>query len=132
MCPSEPDLYGDTNGYNCNAVCSNNAFADPTDRLCKGSCLPLYQYNFRCVKVCPNGTFAKLDGNCVIPTLCDTSRYGDNSTTSCVGTCPAWSYADSNSRYCIAICPDGWYGQNNICVQNCSSSKSASNITQLC
>lgn len=132
-CPSDPDLYGDTTDYNCTAVCSGGQYADPTDRMCKANCNPLYQYNFRCVKVCPEGYYADATYDCVIPTSCDANTYGDNSTTKCVGTCPSGSFADPISRYCIAVCPDTYFGDNRVCVQNCTTaSTTASNITQLC
>ena len=132
-CPSDPDLYGDTTDYNCTAICSNNQYADPTDRMCKTSCTPLFQYNFRCVKVCPVGYFADALNDCVVPTSCDANTYGDNSTTTCVGTCPAGSFADPISRYCIAVCPNTYFGDNKVCVQTCqTASTTASNITQLC
>jgi hypothetical protein len=94
-------------------------YADPTDRLCKGSCLPLFQYNRRCVKYCPYGYYANDLGNCVVSTSCDTGKYGDNSTTKCVTPCPAGSYADPTSRFCIAVCPDNSYGDNLKCVTAC-------------
>ena len=96
-------------------------------------CWQQYQYNFRCVKVCPEGYYADTNKNCVIPTSCDANTYGDNSTTKCVGTCPSGSFADPISRYCIAVCPDTYFGDNRVCVQNCTTaSTTASNITQLC
>jgi hypothetical protein len=133
VCPSDPDLYGDTTDYNCTAVCSNGQFADPTDRLCKSSCSPLFQYGFRCVRYCPEGYFANADLNCVVPAACNGSTYGDNSTTECVGTCPSGSFADPVSKYCIAVCPDHYYGDDKVCVQNCTTPGTvASNISQLC
>ena len=133
VCPSEFDLYGDTTDYNCTAVCSNNQYADPTDRLCKTNCTPLFQYNFRCVRRCPEGYFANSDFDCVVPSACDNGTYGDNSTTKCVSTCPAWSYADPDSRYCIAVCPEGSWGDNFVCVNACTTTGAiASNISQLC
>jgi hypothetical protein len=115
VCPSDPDLYGDTTDYNCTAVCSGGQYADPTDRMCKGSCSPLFQYNFRCVSLCPQGYYANAANNCVLPTSCDANTYGDNSTTQCVSPCPAGSFADPTSRYCIAVCPDGTFGDNRKC-----------------
>jgi hypothetical protein len=132
-CPSDPDLYADSNGYNCTPVCTSSQFADPIDRTCKTSCLPLFQYNYRCVKLCPKGYFANSLGDCVLPLSCDGLTYGDNSTTKCVSPCPAWSYADPASGYCIAICPSGTYGEDFKCVSDCTAtSTSYSNITQRC
>ena len=96
-------------------MCSGGKYADPTDRMCKASCTPLFQYNFRCVHFCPNNTFADDLNNCVAPTSCQSNHYGDNSTTTCVNPCPSWSYSDPISRYCIAICPDGSWGDNLKC-----------------
>ena len=101
--------------------------------MCKANCNPLFQYNFRCVHVCPVGYFANANYDCVVPTSCDTNTYGDNATTTCVATCPSASFADPISRYCIAVCPDNYFGDNKVCVQNCNTaSTTASNITQLC
>jgi hypothetical protein len=110
VCPAELDLYGDSNDYNCTAVCSLGQYADPIDRTCKTSCGALFESNYRCVLLCPEGYFANSTGNCVPPLSCDNGTFGDNSTTKCVSTCPAWSFADSASGYCIAICPAGTYG----------------------
>lgn len=136
ICPSNPDLYGDPNTWNCVYACTANTlypFADPTDRMCKSSCLPLFQYNGRCMKLCPLGYFANLEGNCVIPVQCNTTLYADNATTKCISPCVGGAFADPNSRYCIAICPDGWYGDGTDCVQNClTPGTSSSNITQTC
>lgn len=109
-------------------------FADPTDRKCKSECLPLFQYNFRCVSLCPTGYYANSTGDCVVPTLCDSSvPYGENGTTKCVATCTAGSFADPNSHYCIAVCPDGWFGDVDTCRQTCQTpGTSASTITQTC
>lgn len=106
-------------------------YADPISRTCKDSCLPLFQYNYRCVKYCPEGYYADNLGNCVIPTACDAGYYADNATTSCVSPCTI-GFADDISRYCIAVCPNNYYGYNNICRQNCTGSTAASTISQLC
>lgn len=42
VCPAQLDLYGDSNGHNCVATCTNGLFADPTDRICKTNCTPLF------------------------------------------------------------------------------------------
>ena len=42
----------------------------------------------RCVKYCPNGTYA------------------DNMTRKCVTTCPAGSYAENSTWRCVSYCPD--------------------------
>ena len=100
-------MYGDPATDNCVYTCTDATYpyADPTDRTCKGSCLPLFQYNNRCVKYCPSGYYADALGDCVEPTDCDANTYADNRTTKCVGTCTGGSFADPNSRYCIAVCP---------------------------
>jgi len=108
VCPY--NFYGDDNGYFCTRICYYNRYADPTDKLCKDSCLPRFQYNYTCVDLCPNDTYAKLDTNCVIATSCDADHFGDNTTKKCLSACLNSSYADPNSRLCIAICPQGWYG----------------------
>lgn len=132
-CPSDPDLYADTNGYNCTPVCTLGQFADPTDRTCKINCTPLFQYNYRCVSLCPLGFFANSSNDCVLPKSCQSGTYGDNSTTKCVSPCPDWSFADDVSGYCIAICPAGTYGEDHKCVSNCSTTNTSfSNITQMC
>ena len=47
--------------------------------------------------------------------------------------CPAWSFADNSSHYCIAVCPPLTYGENFMCVYNCTDPLAASsNITQTC
>lgn len=133
VCPARLDLYGDSNGYNCVATCTNGLYADPTDRICKTDCTPLFEYNYRCVKYCPKGFFANSTNNCVPPKQCDGGTFADNDTTKCVSPCPAWSFADSVSGYCIAICPAGTYGENFICQPNCLITNTfASNITQQC
>ena len=102
--------------------------------MCKANCLPKFQYNYRCVALCPDGYYANSTGDCVLPALCDsTVPYAENRTTKCVATCTGGSFADTISKYCIAICPDGWWGDINICRQTCQTpSTSASNITQTC
>jgi hypothetical protein len=42
VCPAQLDLYGDSNGYNCVASCTNGQYADPTDRTCTTDCTPLF------------------------------------------------------------------------------------------
>lgn len=71
VCPSNPDLYGDLDSKNCESVCTTGKFADPTDRMCKNGCLPLFQYNFRCVAKCPDGFYANSTGDCVVASACD-------------------------------------------------------------
>ncbi len=133
-CPSNPDLYADDDSGNCESVCTLSKYADPDDRLCKANCLPKFQYNFRCVALCPDGFYANTTGDCVIASACDSAApYAENRTTKCVSTCTGGSFADPNSKYCIAVCPDGWYGDINICRQTCQTvGTSASNITQTC
>ena len=136
VCPSDPDLYGDPDTWECVTDClgtTANPFADPNDRTCKSSCLPLLQYNNRCIKYCPRGYYANALGNCVLPTACDADTYGDNRTTACTGTCVGRSFADPNSRYCIAVWPDRWYGDGKVFLETCQTpSTTASNITQTC
>lgn len=81
VCPSYPDLYGDPTSGNCVAVCNGSQVADPSDRLCKGNCNPLFQYDNRCVKYCPEGYYADANYDCVVPASCDNNTYADNSTT---------------------------------------------------
>jgi len=76
FCPSNPDLYGDPFTNNCSLGCTSNYAADPTDRTCKQYCLPLFQYNKRCVKYCPYGYYADTNGDCVLAINCDASYYG--------------------------------------------------------
>ncbi len=127
-------MYADSGSGNCESICTLSKYADPTDRACKAGCLPLFQYNFRCVALCPSGYYANSNGNCVLPSLCGSGvPYAENKTTKCVATCIGGSFADPNSHYCIAVCPDGWYGDVATCRQTClTSSTSASNITQTC
>ena len=81
VCPSEPDLYGDTLTHNCTSGCTALQFADPFTRQCTTSCLPRFMYNYRCVEFCPQNYYAKLSGECVTAKFCDSGYYGDNSTT---------------------------------------------------
>lgn len=135
ICPSNPDLYGDANGF-CVATCTGGEFANSLTRLCVASCLTasgLFQYNGRCTKFCPVGFYADGNGDCVTKDNCQASTFAQNSTTSCVGTCVN-GFADPNSRYCIAVCPTDWYGDTNgmVCTQSCSNSQTASNISNMC
>jgi len=70
-CPA--NSYGDANTINryCVVQCTNAAFADDLTMT-----LPLFQYNFRCVYLCPIGYYANALGNCVIPASCDSNTYG--------------------------------------------------------
>lgn len=96
-------------------------YADPTDRTCKSSCSPLFQYNYRCVKLCPSGYYANSTNNCVVASACDGTTYADNRTTKCINPCVGGSYADTNTKVCVVVCPDTWYGDVNICVQTCQT-----------
>jgi hypothetical protein len=78
--------------------------------MCKDSCAPLFEYDYRCVKYCPNGYYANSTNNCVRPTECDDGLYADNATTKCISPCVAGAFADNFTKYCIAVCPEGWYG----------------------
>ena len=139
VCPSTPDLYADPDTFDCVLDCvdgSTHPFADPLTRTCVDDCGDLFEYENRCVKLCPQGYYADSNNICVLPTDCDGGTYGDNLTTKCISPCVNGAFADPDSRYCIAVCPDGSYGYNSECVPDCvvagGASFSSSDITQLC
>lgn len=120
ICPSDQavPLYGDPlTGY-CVASCSNNYFRYKTTSMCVSSCLTynLFSFDMTCITYCPQGYYANDLGVCVVPSSCPSSTYGENSTTTCLGTCLT-GFAHIN--LCIAICPNGYFGENFKCVTSC-------------
>lgn len=75
-CPSNPDLYGDSNSGFCESTCTSNYHRYSTLRLCVPSCTTysLFSYNFTCVKLCPYSYYADTNGICIKP--CTGSTYG--------------------------------------------------------
>jgi hypothetical protein len=132
ICPADQavPLYGDPNNNKCVATCTNNYFRYKTTSMCVSTCTTynLFSYNMTCVNFCPQGYYANSSGVCVTP--CPGSTYGENSTTTCLGTCLT-GYAYNN--LCLAICPNGYYGENFKCVTACQiTGNSASNLTNTC
>lgn len=56
---------------------------------------------------------------------CPLNQFGENTTQTCVSSCPtgSWAYQNTTDKICIDICPGTWFADNsttlNICVQNC-------------
>ncbi len=156
-CPT--NFYADTKTKICVSICSQNnsltyyengvcvttctnGIADPNTMTCiLGPGCPtslyypiLFAYQGICVSKCPNNKFGDLE-NKICVDLCSGIYYADNSTNTCVLTCPTNPsyYADSNSNICVFTCSSG-YSDNSTrkCVEKCPINYSAYDPTMSC
>lgn len=97
--------------------------------LCNGSYFGLLTGNRACVQTCPDGTWGEYTTyTCALtPSGCDTGKYADNDTHTCVakGTCSFGQFSydgPSNDRKCVIYCPDGTYADKNSfhCETSCT------------
>jgi hypothetical protein len=93
----------------CQMVGSVYYYADDPSRSCVTNC-PMFVY----------GTYGdKIDFKCV--SYCSRGQFRDNSTGTCVYSCPSPTFADNTTFKCLEICSDGFFAEdiNNTCVKYC-------------
>jgi hypothetical protein len=93
VCPSFPELYGDTALKKCVVSCPTGYYSDNSTNLCVGptACSVADDYfsdllTGRCVKFCSEGYWGKLANRTCI-TFC-VDEFADNYTRRCVPVCP--------------------------------------------
>lgn len=93
-----------------------------------------------CVLTCPDTYYADdsivLGGQCVI-NCAGTYRFRENSTKSCVSTCPLvqGTFGDTIGDMCVKTCPDGYFAQQDTdrrCVTICAANSWGNKITKIC
>lgn len=142
------------------------------------STFQLFGYQAKCISLCPSGTWGDPITKLCLPDCDSTSAYPykdnssgqricvqncsyadwfrDNSTWSCVQTCPATKYGETNrecvsqcsngrfglttgNRKCVDYCPEGFWGEPDadICVNSAllcktTNNRYADNYTRTC
>ena len=127
--------------------CPTNRYAENNSRVCVLYCpkTPSMTYadvyvTKRCVVTCPDIYYADSSilegGQCVI-NCAGTFRFRENSTKSCVDTCPLAevTFGDTVGDMCVKTCPDGTFAQqdaNRRCVSRCAANTWGNKITKIC
>lgn len=135
----------------CNITGAPTQFADNFTRKCVIECPTATEQtygftgNFTCMRVCPNGYFARNDTKqCVLPINCAANSWADPISKYCVSRCPSdpLSFGYDTDRTCVNVCPknanEDLFGEfiNQRCVPACSLRNGkqtyADNYTRTC
>lgn len=130
QCPNTPVMtYAHSNTRQCQQVCQTG-FGDPISRTCVPTC-PSNSWgdpnSKKCVTFCPDNYYAYNSTQMCLYLSCNvvSSLYADNTTHSCVTTCPASAdlFGDPSSGICVLYCPPNRYAEisSQSCVIYCST-----------
>ena len=114
-------------GYNgaCIPRCPNGTWGDPATKLCVSNCTDTaYLYkdsssgSFLCVFTCSSLNYFRDNSTYTCVTTCPSTLYGET-TRECVVRCADGSFGlPFGNRKCVNYCPTGWWGEpdTNVCV----------------
>lgn len=103
-------VYMNTSTPTCLSRCPDNYYQDPISNNCKvGGTCPSSPVKYfaddttnKCVKTCPNNTFADITGRCLI--FCSSGYFADSTTWKCVLDCPFNYYRSNVTKSCLLKC----------------------------
>lgn len=137
VCPTQPDLYGETTKFTCVKSCTGSTYANSATRLCDSACSGMFKVvspNL-CVKVCPaNGNVSLYgDPNTGFCSSACSNGYSRYDTLSlCVPNCQTYSLFSYNLT-CVRLCPLNYYANSSgFCVSPCPGSTYGENSTTTC
>ncbi|CAF1326941.1 unnamed protein product [Adineta steineri] len=137
--PISPRVLKETNSSPCHVECKSDKPCGETDTSC-AECRhykqPLANEKFRCVGICPEGTYPTEVDNLCLPCHSRCGSCRNASENSCIGCKPGF-YLRSDTMTCIEFCPDKYYTDQKLrkcirCKADCASCDTNSYICTSC
>ncbi|CAF3855729.1 unnamed protein product [Adineta steineri] len=126
--PISPRVSKETNSSHCHIECKSDESCGNTDTSCS-ACRhykqPLVDGKFRCVGICPEGTYPMEVDNLCLPCHSQCGSCRNASENSCIGCKPDF-FLRHDTMTCIEFCPDKYYTDQKLrkctrCKADCAS-----------